>query len=108
MTTAQAGLSISASQAYREKMFNLLADRNPLEVLAQTAPALADIVGKHSATVLRTRPFEGKWTPNEIIGHLTDSEWVYGYRLRLILSENDPAILGTNQDMWVATLRHNE
>jgi hypothetical protein len=20
----------------------------------------------------------GKWTPNEIIGHLTDSEWVYG------------------------------
>jgi hypothetical protein len=55
MTTPQAGLSMSASQAYREKMFNLLADRNPLEVLAQTASALADIVGKHSATVLRTR-----------------------------------------------------
>ena len=108
MTTPQAGLSMSASQAYREKMFNLLADRNPLEVLAQTASILADIVGKHSATVLRTRPFEGKWTPNEIIGHLTDSEWVYGYRLRLILSENAPAILGTNQDMWVAALQHNE
>ncbi len=108
MTNAQAGLSISASQAYREKMFSLLADRDPLEVLAQTASALADIVGNHSATVLRTRPFEGKWTPNEIIGHLTDSEWVYGYRLRLILSENDPAILGTQQDLWVAALRHNE
>jgi hypothetical protein len=108
MTTPQAGLSMSASQAYREKMFSLLANRNPLEVLAQTASILADIVGKHSATVLRTRPFEGKWTPNDIIGHLTDSEWVYGYRLRLILSENAPAILGTNQDMWVAALRHNE
>jgi hypothetical protein len=108
MTNAQAGLSISASQAYREKMFSLLADRDPLEVLAQTASALADIVGKHSAAVLRTRPFEGKWTPNEIIGHLTDSEWVYGYRLRLILCENDPAILGTQQDLWVAALRHNE
>jgi hypothetical protein len=33
---------------------------------------------------------------------------VYGYRLRLILCENDPAILGTNQEMWVAALRHNE
>jgi hypothetical protein len=108
MTTPQAGLSMSASQAYREKMFNLLTDRNPLEVLAQTASALADIVGKHSATVLRTRPFEGKWTPNEIIGHLTDSEWVYGYRLRLILSENEPAFLGTNQELWVTALRHNE
>ena len=108
MTTAQAGLSMSASQAYREKMFNLLASRDPLEVLAQTASTLADIVAKHSATVLRTRPFEGKWTPNEVIGHLTDSEWVYGYRLRLILCENDPAILGTKQDLWVAALRHNE
>jgi hypothetical protein len=76
--------------------------------LAETTSTLPDIVGKHSAAVLRTRPFEGKWTPNEIIGHLTDSEWVYGYRLRLILCENDPAILGTSQDLWVAALRHNE
>jgi hypothetical protein len=108
MTTGQGGLSMSASEAYREKMFHLLANRDPLEVLAQTPSTLANIVGKHSATMLRTRPFEGKWTPNEVIGHLTDSEWVYGYRLRLILSEDDPTILGTTQDLWVAALRHNE
>jgi hypothetical protein len=108
MTTPQEGLSMSASEAYRKKMFNLVANRDPLEVLAQTASTLADIVGKQSATILRTRPFEGKWTPNEIIGHLADSEWVDGYRLRLILSENEPTILGTKQDLWVAALRHNE
>ena len=85
MTTAQAGLWVSAPQAYREKMFNLVADRDPLEVLAQTASTLAAIVSKYSAAILRTRPFAEKWTPNEVIGHLTDSEWVYGYRLRLIL-----------------------
>jgi hypothetical protein len=94
MTTAQARLGVSDPQAYREKMFKLLGDRNPLEVLAQTAATLADIVRTHSATVLRTRPFEGKWTPNEVIGHLIDSEWVYGYRLRLILCEDNPTILG--------------
>jgi DinB superfamily len=65
-------------------------------------------VRKGSATVLRTRPFEGKWTPNEVIGHLADSEWVYGYRLRLILCEDNPPIRGTNQDLWVAGQRHNE
>ena len=43
-----------------------------------------------------------------MIGHLTDSEWVDGYRLRLILGENAPAILGTKQDLWVSALRHNE
>src|SRR6516162_1835089 len=108
MTTAQAGLWMSNPQAYREKMFKLLGDQNPLEVLAQTASTLDDIVGKHSATVLRTRPYEGKWTPNEVIGHLTDSEWVYGYRLRLILCEDNPTIVGTKQDSWVAALQHNE
>jgi hypothetical protein len=76
--------------------------------LAQTTSTLADIVHKHSATVLRTRPFEGKWTPNEVIGHLADSEWVYAYRLRLILCEDNPTILGMNQDLWVAGQRHNE
>ena len=108
MTKPQRETPMSAAQAYREKMFSLLGDRNLLEVLAQTASTLADIASKHSAAVLRTRPFEGKWTPNEIIGHLTDSEWVYGYRLRLILCEDNPTILGTSQDSWVAALRHNE
>ena len=99
---------MTPAQSYREKLFHLLADRDPLEVLGQTASTLADIVERNSAAVLRARPFEGKWTPNEIIGHLTDSEWVYGYRLRVILSEGDPAILGYRQDSWVASLHHNE
>ena len=108
MTTAQPGLSVSDPQAYRERLFNLLGDRNPLDVMAQTAPALDDIVHKYSVQVLRSRPFEGKWTPNEIIGHLADSEYVYGYRLMLILSEDNPTVMGTKQDMWVTRLRHND
>jgi hypothetical protein len=108
MTSPQPGVSISAAEAYRERLFNLLADWDPVEVLGQTASALADIVARHPVEVLRSQPFEGKWTPNEIIGHLTDSEWVYGYRLRLILCEDDPIILGTKQDSWVVSLRHNE
>jgi hypothetical protein len=94
--------------AYRDNLFKLLGDRNPLEVLAQTASMLAATVSAHSVTVLRTRPFEGKWTPNEIIGHLVDGEFVYGYRLRLIVSEDNPAIPGTNQNLWVARQLHNE
>ena len=108
MTPPQPGLEVSAPSTYREKLFKLLADRDPIEVLGQTASAMADIVARHPAEVLRGRPIEGKWTPNEIIGHLTDSEWVYGYRLRLILCEDEPVILGIRQDDWVASQRHNE
>jgi hypothetical protein len=108
MTMAQPGLAVSDPQAYRARLFNLLGDRNPLQVMEQTASVLADIVRKYSVEVLRSRPFEGKWTPNEIIGHLADSEFVYGYRLLLILCEDNPTILGTNQNLWVARLRHND
>jgi len=108
MSTAHPGIRVSGPEGYHQKMADLVGDRNPLEILAQTASNLGDIVSRYSATLLRRRPFEGKWTPNEVIGHLTDSEWVYGYRLRLILSEDAPAILGTRQDLWVAALRHNE
>jgi DinB family protein len=108
MTQSQSGLEVSAPSTYREKLFNLLAGRDPIEVLAQTASTLADIVARHPVEVLRGRAIQGKWTPNEVIGHLTDSEWVYGYRLRLILCEDEPAILGIRQDSWVASQRHNE
>lgn len=108
MSTVHPETRVSGQERYHEKTVDLVGDRNPLEILAQTASTLADIVSRHSTTVLRRRPFEGKWTPTEVIGHLTDSEWVYGYRLRLILSENAPAILGTKQDLWVDALRHSE
>jgi hypothetical protein len=108
MTSAQPGLEVSAPSTYREKLFNMLAGRDPIEVLVKTASTLADIVARHPAEVLRGRAMQGKWTPNEIIGHLTDCEWVYGYRLRSILCEDEPAILGFRQDAWVAFERHNE
>lgn len=108
MTTEQAGLQGTGANAYRERMFELLGDRDPLAVMAQTASALAGVVRGHPAAALRARPFAGKWTANEVIGHLVDSEWVYGYRLRLILCQDNPVILGMDQDLWVAGQRHNE
>jgi len=108
MGTAAAGLWVSDPQAYRQNLFQRLGSRNPLEVMAQTPATLAEIVGSHPGAALRARRLEGEWTPAEVIGHLADGEWVYGYRLRLVCCEDAPPLLGTNQDLWVAGQRHNE
>ena len=108
MTTATTGAWITDPNAYRRKLAERLGDREPMTVMSETADILAGIVARHTPAQLRTRPFEGKWTPNEVIGHLTDGEWTYGYRLRLILSEDEPAIMGTDQDRWVTAQRFNE
>ena len=60
MTSAQSGPGVSAPEAYREKLFNLLAGRDPMQILGQTSSILADIVAIHPAALLRARPFEGK------------------------------------------------
>ena len=106
--TPTTGLWITDPQAYRQKLFDLLGDRDPMEVMSETANSLTRIVEKQTREIMQLRPFEGKWTPTEIIGHLIDAEWIYGYRLRLILSEDTPTILGMDQDLWVAAQRHNE
>ena len=56
--------NVVSQQTYREKMFKVLGDQNPFDVLGQTGSALTDIVDTHTAAVLRSRPFFGKWTPN--------------------------------------------
>jgi len=94
--------------AYQEKLLGLLGGQDPLEVLERTPDFVDEIVRENSATVLRTRPYAGKWTPLEIIGHLIDSEYVYSYRVRLILCEDRPTILGMSQDHWVSGQRYND
>lgn len=102
------GVEVTDPQEYRRKLKELLGTRKPLEVMAETADVLSAIVSKRTAKQMRTRPFEGKWTPLEVVGHLLDCEFVYGYRMRLILSEETPTILGMDQDLWVAAQRYNE
>lgn len=109
MTTATTpAVWVTDPDAYRKKLAGFLGTRDPIAVLSETADRLAEVVKRHSDDVLRTRPYAGKWTPNEIIGHLGDGEWVYGYRMRLILCENEPTILGMDQDLWVAGQRYND
>ncbi len=101
-------LWIADAPAYRRKLEGFLGNRDPITVLSQTPDVLAKIVAENPVKLLRTRPFPGKWTPNEVIGHLSDSELVYGYRMRLILCEDKPTILGMDQDLWVAGQQHND
>ena len=60
MSTAQVGVAAADPQDYRENLFRLLGERNPLEVLGETASKLAEIVQQRSAAGLRKGPFEGK------------------------------------------------
>lgn len=83
-------------------------DRNPLDVLEQTPSLIGELVRSAPPEVLKRRPFAGKWTPVEVVGHLVDTEFTFGYRIRTIYCDDEPQIIGMDQDKWAAAQKHAE
>jgi hypothetical protein len=108
MTTAANAIWLNDPKAYQDKLCGLLGDRDPIGVLSRTAEVLDEFVKKNPVQKLQTRPFPGKWTPNEIFGHLVDTEWTFGFRMRMIFCEEEPTILGMDQEKWVERQRYNQ
>jgi hypothetical protein len=50
----------------------------------------------------------GKWSVNEVLQHLADSELVFGWRIRLLLAHDRPTITGYDQDRWAERLGYAE
>lgn len=58
--------------------------------------------------MLRAKPLAGKWSAAEIVHHLADSEMQSALRLRKLLAEDFPVIVGYDQDNYAEKMRYNE
>ena len=96
---------IQSPEGYRQMLLGYLAGDDPATVQTATVARLRDLVTE-AGTDLRTRPEPREWSVLECIGHLTDSELVTAARVRWILAEAEPQIIGYDQDLWVDGLRH--
>jgi uncharacterized damage-inducible protein DinB len=65
-------------------------------------------------TALRTLPedkanyryADGKWTVKELLGHMADTERVFGYRLLRIARNDQTPLAGFDENAWAATAPH--
>jgi hypothetical protein len=71
------------------------------------AQVVVAAMGIDDAT-LRYKPAPDKWCILEILGHLADIEVLYGYRLRQMLADREPAIAPIDQDDWARNLGYLE
>ncbi|MFQ5520416.1 MAG: DinB family protein, partial [Candidatus Methylomirabilia bacterium] len=53
------------------------------------------------------RPAPEEWSVHEIICHCADSETNAAARIRYLLSEKDPVILGYDQEAWAVTFDYH-
>lgn len=60
-----------------------------------------------TAAELDARADEDSWTAREVVHHLADSEMTSAIRIRRLLAEESPEIVGYDEDLFRRTLRYD-
>jgi hypothetical protein len=98
----------AAASGYVRALLDLLGSRVPIDVLQELLPWLRGRLGQLEEATLRRPERPGKWSVVEVVQHLADSELVMGFRIRMVLASDQPALQGYDQDRWVSELRYRQ
>jgi hypothetical protein len=90
-------------QQYTQRIIAYTEGKKPLAVQAATAKKLARLIKGVPNAKLRKRPAPDKWSVSEILAHLSETEIVGGFRMRLILGAPGTPIAAFDQDAWVTS-----
>jgi hypothetical protein len=71
-----------------------------VERYAQGAERVREALAKVPPEALQWRPAEGKWSVHEVVVHCADSETNASLRIRYLVAEKEPLIVGYDQDAW--------
>jgi len=61
---------------------------------------LREALARGPAEALTWRPAPGEWSAHEVICHCADSEATAYARIRFVIAERDPLIVGYDQEEW--------
>lgn len=82
---------------------SFLEGQPPLAVIEQTPASLRRAMERHREAGSLDRAWAaGKWTPRQVLAHLTDTEIVFAMRLRQTAAEAHHVIQPFDQDAWAS------
>lgn len=103
-----AGNAAATASSYVRALLDVLGNRDPLQVLNELVPWLTERTQGVGDTVLRRPEAPGKWSVVQVIQHLADSELVFGFRIRMVLTADQPPLQGFDQDLWARELAYQD
>ncbi len=87
---------------YIARIQNFIQGQDPLAILEATPAKLESFLAGKSPSTVSTRPAPDKWSPAEVVIHLSEVELVVSYRMRLIIGANGTPIQAFDQDAWAS------
>src|ERR1700732_938036 len=91
---------VTEFEQYRQELLAALAGDDPVAVMRATLEEVPRLVATASAEQLNRSPGPGEWSPRQVLNHLSDTDLVYGTRIRMIVTQDRPTIVGYDQDAW--------
>jgi len=88
-------------RAYIRTTDGFRAGRDPIPLMKAAPARFARAASGLSSAKLRKRPGRGKWSIQEILGHLLDTEVIYAYRYRMMMGASGGPIQGYDQEQMV-------
>ena len=70
--------------------------------------SLRQAVAGLSREQLLARPVAGKWSTLEVVCHLTDFEPIMADRMKRVIAEEKPQLIGADENRFAATLAYHE
>jgi DinB superfamily len=89
-------------ELYRQELLAALGADDPVDVLRTTLAEVERIVGGASVEALSHQPEPGEWSPREVFSHLADSDLVTGMRVRMVVTQDRPVLVGYDQEAWAS------
>lgn len=71
-----------------------------IEQYARGPERIREALARVPKAALSWRPGAGKWSAHEVVVHCADSETSSALRIRTLIAEKEPLIVGYDQDAW--------
>ena len=69
---------------------------------------LRRVVSDLTAQQLQARPVAGRWSTLEVVCHLVDSEQAWCHRMKRVIAEDQPLIIGYDESRFTSALEYDQ
>jgi len=100
----------SSRQSERSEIKTMIPSRfgEQIDAYLDGPVKLRRAVAGMSTTQLEARPVPGKWSTLEVVCHLVDSEQAWCHRMKRVIAEEKPLLIGYDESRFTATLRYHD
>ena len=75
----------------------------PIDALRTTVSDLVALTASRTPRDL-SESQRGEWSAAQVAAHLADAELVYSVRIRMVLTDENPSLVGYDEQAWAARL----